>query len=94
MAGMFVNRSNDFSFVVTNLCLFFGECRDMSFCNYKILGVIDWEGTCFVPWELLEFLFFLLITSLPMDGSWKLRFEWAAKKSQGKADVGGIESCM
>ncbi|PVH69779.1 hypothetical protein DL98DRAFT_438310, partial [Cadophora sp. DSE1049] len=38
--------------------------------NYGILGVIDWEGACTVPWELVEFPLFLETVPFPMDASW------------------------
>jgi hypothetical protein len=27
--------------------------------NYKVLGIIDWEGACILPWELVEYPLFL-----------------------------------
>lgn len=38
--------------------------------RYRILGVIDWEGACTVPWELVEFPLFLETVPFPMDASW------------------------
>jgi hypothetical protein len=38
--------------------------------NYKVLGVIDWEGAHSIPWELLEFPLFLSIVPPPMDAPW------------------------
>jgi aminoglycoside phosphotransferase (APT) family kinase protein len=38
--------------------------------RYRILGVIDWEGACTVPWELVEFPLFLSTVPFPMDASW------------------------
>ncbi|CZT01770.1 uncharacterized protein RCO7_01963 [Rhynchosporium graminicola] len=38
--------------------------------RYRILGVIDWEGACTVPWELVEFPLFLSTVPLPMDAPW------------------------
>ncbi|KAL2169452.1 hypothetical protein VTG60DRAFT_5996 [Thermothelomyces hinnuleus] len=38
--------------------------------GYNILGVIDWEGACTVPWELVEFPLFLETVPRPMDAPW------------------------
>ncbi|CZR66037.1 uncharacterized protein PAC_15938 [Phialocephala subalpina] len=38
--------------------------------RYRILGIIDWEGACTVPWELVEFPLFLSTVPFPMDASW------------------------
>ncbi|KAH9210410.1 hypothetical protein DL95DRAFT_427659 [Leptodontidium sp. 2 PMI_412] len=38
--------------------------------NYKILCVIDWEGACTVPWELVEFPLFLSTVPFSMDAPW------------------------
>jgi hypothetical protein len=38
--------------------------------NYKIIGVIDWEGAHSMPWELLEYLLFLSIVPPLMDALW------------------------
>jgi hypothetical protein len=38
--------------------------------NYKVLGVIDWEGAHSVPWEILEFPLFLSVVPPPMDAPW------------------------
>ena len=34
---------------------------------YNILGVIDWEGACTVPWELVEYPLFLDAVPVAMD---------------------------
>jgi Phosphotransferase enzyme family len=38
--------------------------------RYRVLGVIDWEGACTVPWELVEYPLFLETVPFPMDASW------------------------
>ncbi|KFY66895.1 hypothetical protein V496_01880 [Pseudogymnoascus sp. VKM F-4515 (FW-2607)] len=38
--------------------------------GYRVLGVIDWEGTCTIPWGLVEFPLFLETVPFPMDASW------------------------
>lgn len=38
--------------------------------DYGILGVIDWEGACTVPWELVEFPLFLSTVPVVMDAAW------------------------
>jgi hypothetical protein len=38
--------------------------------SYSVLGVIDWEGACTIPWELVEFPRFLETVPFPMDASW------------------------
>ncbi|KFY68165.1 hypothetical protein V498_10727 [Pseudogymnoascus sp. VKM F-4517 (FW-2822)] len=38
--------------------------------SYSVLGVIDWEGACTLPWELLEFPLFLETVPFPMDAAW------------------------
>jgi hypothetical protein len=38
--------------------------------EYRILGIIDWEGACTVPWELVEFPLFLSTVPFSMDASW------------------------
>jgi len=38
--------------------------------RYRILGIIDWEGACTVPWELMEFPLFLETVPSSMDASW------------------------
>jgi hypothetical protein len=38
--------------------------------KYKILGVINWEGACTLPWELVEFPIFLETVPVPMDAPW------------------------
>lgn len=35
--------------------------------SWEILGVIDWEGTCTVPWEMVEFPLFLGLVAPAMD---------------------------
>lgn len=37
--------------------------------SYRVLGVIDWEGACTVPWELVEFPLFLETVPFPMDAA-------------------------
>ena len=34
--------------------------------DYKILGVIDWDGATILPWELIEFPLFLSMVPAPM----------------------------
>ncbi|KAK7991531.1 hypothetical protein PG988_000325 [Apiospora saccharicola] len=38
--------------------------------EYEVLSVIDWEGTCTLPWELMEFPPFLETVPVPMDAPW------------------------
>lgn len=38
--------------------------------RYNILGVIDWEGACTLPWELVDFPLFLETVPVPMDAPW------------------------
>lgn len=38
--------------------------------DYAILGVIDWEGACTVPWELVAFPHFLETVPRAMDAAW------------------------
>ena len=33
--------------------------------NFDVTGIIDWEGACTVPWELIAFLDFL--TAMPVS---------------------------
>jgi hypothetical protein len=37
--------------------------------KFDILRVIDWQGTCTVPWELVEFLLFLNTVPRAMDAA-------------------------
>lgn len=38
--------------------------------SYNILGVIDWENACTVPWELVGFPPFIAMLPYPMDAPW------------------------
>ncbi len=38
--------------------------------RYNILGIIDWEGACTLPWELVDFPLFLETVPVPMDAPW------------------------
>lgn len=38
--------------------------------QYNVLGVIDWEGACTLPWELVEFPLFLETLPVRMDAPW------------------------
>ncbi|KAI5464388.1 hypothetical protein BGZ63DRAFT_451628 [Mariannaea sp. PMI_226] len=38
--------------------------------DYNVLSIIDWENTCTVPWEVVQFPMFLASTPPPMDPPW------------------------
>ncbi|KAK1768699.1 kinase-like domain-containing protein [Phialemonium atrogriseum] len=38
--------------------------------RYNIIGIIDWEGACTLPWELVDFPLFLETVPVPMDAPW------------------------
>ena len=38
--------------------------------RYTILGVIDWDGACVLPWELAEFPLFPETVPRPTDAPW------------------------
>lgn len=38
--------------------------------DYKVLGVIDWQNACTVPWEIIEFPLFLTTVAKAMDAPW------------------------
>jgi hypothetical protein len=71
--------------------------------RYNILGVIDWEGACTVPWELVEFPLFLETVPFLMDASWNYdedgqpvdeytRQIWQERKDYVEM-VAGFEDC-
>ncbi|KAK3331736.1 hypothetical protein B0T19DRAFT_85996 [Cercophora scortea] len=38
--------------------------------DYNVLAVIDWEGACTLPWEMVQFPEFLSVTPAVMDAPW------------------------
>lgn len=52
--------------------------------NYQILAVIDWEGACTVPWEMVELPLFLNTVPRPMDAAWNYDATGKPKQAETK----------
>ncbi|KAF2466622.1 uncharacterized protein BDR25DRAFT_327975 [Lindgomyces ingoldianus] len=52
--------------------------------DYRILGIIDWEGACTVPWELIELPLFLSTVPRPMDAAWNYDANGEPKQAETK----------
>ena len=55
--------------------------------DYNILGVIDWEHACSLPWECMRFPSILAVIPRPMDAPWKYDENGIATDEDTKSTV-------